>query len=393
VSLEQYIPDKSSVYADEGTLAHSLAELRLRKYFEIVKPSKYTSDLKKLQSRDLYQPEMLTHVETYFDYVAQVVHNYPTAPHAVVEKRVDYSHIAPEGFGTADCIIIGDTTLHVIDFKYGKGVPVSGEHNPQMMLYALGALKAYQMLYAIETVKTTVVQPRLNTISEDALTTQELTSWGESIKETAQAAWDGKGAYNPGDWCRFCRAGALCRTRMDHYTGQIMAEPALMSDWEVGTALKMARDMKKWAKALEEYALAEARNGREIHGWKLVEGRSNREWEDEPKALKTLIESGIKEDLLYVTAPKSLAQIETLIGKKTFGDLVGNQVTKRPGNPTLAEDADPRPLLTSASIEAEFKDIAERYQAAQAAQDPQGQLQAAFDPSTVEQAIEIGGVI
>jgi hypothetical protein len=390
VSLEQYMPDKGSVYASEGSLAHSIAELCLRKYFELIKPSKYKADLKKLQEHELYQPEMLAHVETYFDYIAQVVHNYPTMPHAVVEKRVDYGHIAPEGFGTADCIVIGGATLHVIDFKYGQGVPVSGERNTQMMLYALGALRQYQMLFAVDTVKMAVVQPRLNSISEDTLTVQELTAWGESIKETAQAAWEGKGAYNPGDWCRFCRAGALCRTRMDPYTGQVMTDPVLMSDWEVGAALKKAKELQKWASALADYALAEALNGREIHGWKLVEGRSVRKWINEEKALKTLIESGIDESKLYETKPLSLAGIEKVLTKGVFGELVGNQITKEPGKPTLVEDDDPRPLFTQASAESDFKEIAERYQAAQ---DPQARMQLVDNHLALEQAIEIGGVL
>jgi hypothetical protein len=362
MSLETLLPDAGSTYAAEGTLAHSFAELRIRKYFEKgMKPSKYKAEVKRLQEHELYQKEMDDHIETYYDYIAKRYHEY-SAPHAVVEKRVDFSHIVPEGFGTADCIMIGGELLTVVDFKYGRGVPVSGERNPQMMLYALGALRAYELLYSIQTVSMAIVQPRLNTISECTLPVDELKAWGESIRETAQAAFEGRGAYVPGEWCRFCRAKALCRRRTEYYMRQPAPASELRTDDEVGRALWTAKELAKWAADLEEYAFAELQKGRAIPGWKLVAGRSNRTWTDEVKAFAQIVSSGVDEAALYVKKPIPLTEVEKLLGKKTFGELLSGYVTKPPGKPTLAPDEDPRKTIQESDLVTEFAEAAQQYQ-------------------------------
>lgn len=178
--LEAQLPDTRSPEAAEGTLAHEIAELKLRKHFTVMKASEYKKSLKALQEQPLYDPEMDTLTDAYRDYITDIVHSFPNKPHIAVEVRIDYSHIAPEGFGTCDCIIIGGDTLRVIDFKYGKGVPVSAEENPQMMLYALGALVKYSLLYEIKNVILAIFQPRLDGASEWGTTADELLAWGEN---------------------------------------------------------------------------------------------------------------------------------------------------------------------------------------------------------------------
>lgn len=216
--LEESLEEKTSEYAEEGSLAHEIAELKLRKYcIEPMGTRTFNSRLKKFKDNLLFKEEMLKHTDTYIDYIASVLHGFSAAPYVAAEKRIDYSLYAPEGFGTGDCIIIGGHTLHVIDFKYGKGVPVSAKRNPQMMLYALGAFTEYAFLYPIENIKMTIIQPRLDSISEDNMRYDELLKWGESIKSIAQKAFAGEGEFVPGEHCTFCRAFGICRKTAQTY--------------------------------------------------------------------------------------------------------------------------------------------------------------------------------
>lgn len=212
--LVETLPESKSVFAAEGSLAHEIAELKLRKYcIEPMGARTFNSRLKKLKENPLFQEEMLRHTDTYLDYIAGELHKFSSAPYVAAEKKIDYSTYAPEGFGTGDCIIIGGNILHIIDFKYGEGVPVAAKDNSQMKLYALGAYTEYSFLYPIDTVKLAIVQPQFNSISEETLTIDKLLQWGESIKTTAQKAFNGEGEYNAGDHCKFCRANALCGAR------------------------------------------------------------------------------------------------------------------------------------------------------------------------------------
>lgn len=348
--LEETLPESQSVYAKEGRLAHEIGELKLRKAFVgPMGPGKFKNALKKLQENSLYQDEMLKHTDTYLDYVSKIVHSYPAPPYVAIEQRLDYSVFVPEGFGTGDCIIIGGNTLHVIDFKYGKGVPVSAEHNPQMMLYGLGAYVKYLMLYPIERVKLAIVQPRLDSISEWEISVNDLIAWGEQyVRPRAQQAHNGQGEFNPGEWCRFCRARATCRARADIHTALEdfgFKKPPLLTNDEVGALLVRAQELAKWAKDLEEYALSECLQGREVPGWKAVEGRSVRQFTDLEAAFKVLIKAGYDEAVLYERRPLTLAAIEKLLGKKDFTKLLKDHVTIPPGKPTLAPESDKREAI------------------------------------------------
>ncbi|MCR4442170.1 MAG: DUF2800 domain-containing protein [Peptococcaceae bacterium] len=350
--LEETLPETKSEYADEGKLAHAIAELKAKKHFtEPMGPKTFAKRLKVLQENPLYQEEMLKHTDTYLDYLSKIVHSFSAPPYIAIEKRLDYSAYAPEGFGTGDCIIIGGNVMHVIDFKYGKGVPVSAERNPQMMLYALGAYMAYCILYPIETIKMAIVQPRReNELSEYEMPIGDLLAWGESIKPIAQKAFAGEGDYVPGEHCRFCRAKLQCRARAEKYLTleeYHKMKPPLISNEEVGQILKRAQDLAKWAEELEKYALAECLKGNEIPGWKAVEGRTSRIYVDQDAAFAALIAAGINEAILYKREPLSVAQVEKVLGKVEYRKLLEEPglVKTEPGKPTLAPASDKREAI------------------------------------------------
>jgi hypothetical protein len=356
--LEDTLPEKTSDYAEEGRLAHKIGELKLRKAFtEPMGPRAFTNRLKKFKEDPLYQEEMLKHTDIYLDYVNSIVHGFEALPYVAVEKKLDYSTYAEDGFGTGDCIIIGGSTLHVIDFKYGKGIPVSALDNSQMKLYALGAYIEYSFLYPIDTIKIAIVQPRLDNISENKFSIDALLAWGEAIKVLAQKAFAGEGEFVPGEYCKFCRAKALCRVRSEFNTSleeYKFMKPPLITNEEVGQILQKAQNLVAWANALEEYALAECLQGNEIPGWKAVQGRSKRGFTDIDAAFKVLTTNGIEEIMLYNKEPLSLAKVEELLGKARFKELLSQYVNSPPGKPTLALISDKREAITRTSAAEDF---------------------------------------
>lgn len=351
--LEKDFPDSTSVYAQEGTLAHELCELKLMTYTGEITKRKLTSMKNKLMKSELWQPEMEGTSETYLDYIKDITMSYTVKPVILTEKRVDFSRYVPDGFGTADCLILAGDTLHVVDYKHGKGVVVDADHNPQMMLYALGAMSELSLLYRFKFVHMTIVQPRVNNISEFTMTADELIEWGEKVvKPKAEAAISGNGEFEAGDWCRFCRAKQQCKTRYesnDSLYPELSAQhdPRLITLAELGEYLRRGRDMAAWLEDMKEYALSESLAGADVPGWKAVEGRGSRAFTDTDEAVDTLIKNGIDESVLYERRVLTLAQMEKAVGKKSFGELVGDLVVKNPGKPTLVEESDKRPRITN----------------------------------------------
>ena len=351
--LEKEFPDTTSVYAQEGTLAHELCELKLKKYTTVMPKGAYTRAHNKIMKSELWQNEMESTSETYLEYVKEIMLACEIAPAVLIEKRVDFSRYVPEGFGTADCLILAGDTLHVIDYKHGKGVVVDADHNPQMMLYALGAMDELSLLYRFKSVHMVIVQPRVNNISEFTMSADELIEWGETVvKPKAEAAISGNGTFEAGDWCRFCRAKQQCKTRYesnDSLYPQLSAQhdPRLITLEELGEYLKRGRDMAAWLEDMKEYALSESLAGADVPGWKAVEGRGSRAFTDTDEAVDTLIKNGIDESVLYERRVLTLAQMEKAVGKKAFGEIVGNLVVKNPGKPTLVEESDKRPKITN----------------------------------------------
>lgn len=364
--LEEQFPDTTSEAAREGTLAHELAELKVRNYFNPadISKRKLNAQIKKMKENELWQDEMLGHTDTYIDYIRDVSIKLPSQPYVAVEKRLDLGAYVPEGFGTADCIMLQGEDLFVLDFKYGKGVPVSAEENPQMMLYALGAYKAYCFLYPISRIHMSIIQPRLDNISEWECSLEELLKFGQYVSERAALAVKGEGDFCPGEkQCRFCRAKQQCRARADHNIRMAFSPdkgkmPPLISSEEAGRYLLEGEDLEKWLKDLKEWALAECLAGKQVPGWKAVEGRGSRDWTDMEAAFEKLTKSGVTEEaMLWEKKPLTLAQIEKLVGKKDFQDAVGEFVIKKPGKPALVKESDKREAITNRVTAAEaFKE-------------------------------------
>ena len=348
--FEEQFPEETSVYATEGTLAHAVCELKARKQFSPMSTRKFNSEMKKLQAQEGWDDQMLKTSDFYLDYLTQKAMEYPTKPYVALEVQVDLSDWVPEGFGTCDCAMVGGDTLRIVDYKHGKGVVVSAENNSQLRLYALGALKKYRTVYGdtIKRVVMAIVQPRVTEdVSEEALTVEELRDWGENIKPVAQRAFAGMGEFVPGEHCRFCRGRAQCRARADAHTameefkdcalpGQTPTDVSpVLTDAEVADLLTRGAYLVKWYEDLQSYALGALLAGKEIPGYKVIAGRPNRAFADVDTAMETLKNAGFEEALLYDRKPKTLAQLEEMLGKQTFDQLLGGQVTKPQGKPKL----------------------------------------------------------
>lgn len=377
--MEEQFPEQTSDYAEEGRLAHSVCELVAKKKFTAMSSKIYMEKLAKLKTDPQWKDEMLQTAAIYVEHLNERAMEFKHCPHIALEVSVDISDYAPQAFGTCDCIMISGEDLIITDYKHGKGVAVSPQDNPQMQLYALGALKLYRPIYndKIRRIHMYIDQPRLNSYDGVSLTIEELLAWGEGIKEKAEAAFAGKGKFVPGDWCRFCRAKAQCRARADQNTAledfkdciplgrsiPMQAEydatgfmPSnCLTDEEIGALLVRAEGLVAWYNDLKEYALAACLNGKTIPGWKAVEGRSTRAWTDQDAALEALMAGGVEEAIIYDRVPKTLAQLEKVIGKQRFGELVGGMITKSPGKPALAAENDKRPAYNGAA--ADFSEV------------------------------------
>lgn len=355
VALEEQFPDSSSTYAEEGTFAHSLAELIINYNLGAIKKAAFNKELTKLKQNEYYNQELQDYIDDYVGQVWEFVNEAKAKCKDVLvltEQRLDFSEYVEEGFGTGDIVIIADSELHVIDLKYGKGVGVSAIDNPQLRLYGIGALGSFGMLYDIETIKMTIIQPRLEMTTSEVLTVDELTSWAEKeVKPKAQLAMAGEGEFIVGDHCKFCKARKTCRTRAEYnleLTKMEFNPPELLQDEEIGEVLRKAEQLANWVKDITEYALEEAINGKKWDGWKLVEGRSNRKYVDEIKVADTLKGAGYDEALLYEKKLYGITAMEKIVGKKKFTELLNNLIEKPQGKPTLVDESDKRPELSSA---------------------------------------------
>lgn len=309
---EMEFPDTTSEAAMEGTLAHELCEGKL---LNKLKPGEYpkrklTFLRNKLKKNELWDDEMEGFTDVYVDTVYEHYVGYQDAPYIDVEKRLDLSDYIPEGFGTADCILISGNTLEVIDFKYGKGVHVDADHNPQMLIYALGAISAYEMVYDISTVRLTIIQPRLpGGITVCEMPVVEVLEFGELVREKASLAILGAGEYAPSEAaCMFCKAREKCRARAEAAVAcfkeaDVPVLPSQLSDDEIGEYLRKGAICAKWLKDLEAYALSACLEGKEIAGYKAVEGRGSRDWSDQDKAFEAIMASGVDDAMLWERKP------------------------------------------------------------------------------------------
>lgn len=366
--LEQQFPDTSSGAAAEGTLAHELAELKVRNYFYTTEfgKRKLTGAIKKLKEDELWQEEMMEYTDVYLDHIKSVALAMASSPYVAIEKRVDLGAYVPDGFGTADCILIGGDTLHIIDFKYGQSPNgrVSAEGNPQLSLYALGAYETYKILYPITQVQLHIIQPRLpDGISEWGCPVDKLLEWGEYVKKRAALALKGEGTFFADEkTCQFCRARGKCRARAEKsvqlaFSPDFGKRPPLISNEQLGEYLKQGADVAKWLGDLKDCALAECLAGNEVPGWKAVEGRGSRVWTDLDVAFDGLEKSGLDVAILWERKPLTPPALEKVMGKKEFESQAAQYVTKTPGSPTLVKESDNRPAVTNKITAAEaFKE-------------------------------------
>ncbi|PWV90228.1 uncharacterized protein DUF2800 [Paenibacillus cellulosilyticus] len=366
VSLEQMFSnvDSSSTHSDEGTFAHELSELHLALWAGHITKEQHVERLAAVQTNGFYSQEMEDYIQTYIDVVIERINTARAkTPDATVlfEERLDFSPWVPEGFGTGDVVIIADGSLEVIDLKYGKGVPVSAIGNPQLRLYGLGAINGFGFLYDIHSVRMTIVQPRLDDISTEELSADELLEWADkTVKPGAKLALSGKGKTVAGEHCKFCKARSQCRARAEMNLKLMeyeFREARLLSIEELADIRGKIDDLASWASDVKDHMLEQAeKNGVKYPGWKLVEGKSNRVYSSKEAVESKLLEQDGYAALIY--EPKSILGItamEKAIGKKKFTELLGELVVKPTGKPTLVEESDKRPELNSlASIDSDF---------------------------------------
>lgn len=353
---DEYGEKKTSVYAEEGTLAHELSELYIaHDILGLIAEQDFDARLEQIMANDLFNEEMLEVIPIYTDYCAeQLAEAKAVNPLACmdIEQKLDLTEYVPESFGTADCVIINDDLMEVIDLKYGKGVPVYADWNKQLMLYGLGALRKYDTMYDITVVRLTIVQPRINNISSWLISAEELRKWAEEeLRPKAELAYEGTGELNAGEWCRFCAVRNQCRKL---YEQQIeiakyeFTEPALLTDEEIADIVKRTPKLVEWANSVTEYAQAKAfTEDKQWPGLKLVEGVSRRKWFDEDKAPNVILSRcpELSEDEVFNMKLKPISSIEKIVGKKRFQELLSDVVIKPQGKPTLVPLEDKRPAM------------------------------------------------
>lgn len=339
VAAEIY-PEQDTDYTKEGTLAHEVAE------WMASERSKH-ENLDKGQD-DGVTTEMLEHAQAYRDYIHQQIKG--AGATVLLEQRVDFSPWVPEGFGTCDAIILQGETMTIIDYKYGKGVAVSAKDNPQMKLYALGALNDYGIAFDVKTVEMHIFQPRIDNISVDSLTVEDLLTWAEkTVKPIAEKAAKGKGTYKPGDHCKFCPHAGKCRALTKVCTEYVETHGIrigveTLAPFEVAKVLEMKPLLSLWIKRVEAQALTDLLDGIEIPGFKVVEGKQgNRKWTDELQVAGALSRAGYSMEEYTETKVLSPAAMDKALGKKKVDELLYDFIDRSPGAPTIAPETDKRP--------------------------------------------------
>ena len=347
VAAEMYAQQETD-YTREGTLAHEVAEL-------VAGCRDKGGSVSKQQLKELgADTEMVACAEAYADYIQEQIHSDDAL--VLLEQRVDFSPWVPDGFGTADCIIIQGDTMDVIDYKYGKGVTVSATDNPQEKLYGLGALNDYGFAYSVKQVRLHIFQPRLNNVSVDGLSTAELLDWGEkTVAPTAAKAAKGEGDYTAGEHCRFCLHAGRCRALAQRCTEYITLKDMevgvpVMAEWEVAEALTIEPLVSLWFKRVRERALTSMLSGEHVPGFKVVQGKAgNRKWTDEALVLTTLSEAGYSAEDVTETKLLSPSAMDKALGKKKAAELLAGLTDRAPGSPTIAPENDKRPAYDPAA--------------------------------------------
>ena len=356
VKLSEQFEDKPSSYAEEGTFLHELCELKLHRYLGDMDPVLIEQQYAEHRDNDFYSDEAESVTDEYVAFCIETIEAVRLScpdPLIMVEHRLDYSEYVPDGFGTGDLVIVADGVLEVIDFKGGRGVRVEAHRNSQLMLYGLGALLEFDPLYDIHHVRMTIVQPRLSNLSSFEMEADDLLRWaGTEVRPRALLAYEGKGEFCAGEWCRFCKARYTCRKRSEYHmslAARDFKEPDLLSDEEIADILPVAESLNSWVLDLLAYATQEAVIGKTWPGYKLVAGRSIRKYTSEAEVIKAATEAGYTD--IYKTSLLGVGDLEKRMGKKAFNEVLGKYIVKPVGAPTLVPETDPRkPYANAASV-------------------------------------------
>jgi hypothetical protein len=355
--VESVMPEQQSLFATEGSFAHEVAHMLLTEFLGTMPAAELEGWRRRLSADALYTKDLVDNVRIYVELVIEKINAARAVSRDAVillEQRLDYSPWAPRGFGTGDTVIYADGLCEVVDLKFGKGVFVQAENNPQLRLYGLGALNRLDAyLYSIVNVTMTIVQPRLDSITSETLSAADLLAWAEAeVKPKALLAYEGKGEFCAGDWCRFCKTKHTCRTRADQalaLEAYGRAKPQQLTVPEVADILGKADLLMAWAADIKSWALEQAANHRVVYpGWKLVEGRSNRAYADREQVQNRLLEAGYLDEVIH-KEPELLgiSEMEKLLGRREFAKLLDGLVVKPPGKPVLAPTSDKRPMIKS----------------------------------------------
>lgn len=357
-SREAMVKGKYSPYAAEGTLAHEFAELELKLHTGGIAKKEYQKQFRALKSNELYYKGMLPEVEKYVNYILHLRDQLAKDGNVFIEleSRVYFSDTVPGGHGVVDTLLVSGNTLYVIDLKFGRGVKVEAEGNPQLRLYGLGALNLYRLTHDIENIELIVHQPRLNNVSIDEMTVEYLTDWAASIAPIAVKAQNGEGEAKAGDWCRFCKVKATCKAAADHALDIAKLEfqddgftdtpdLTLLTDAEILSVYRGQDFVKGWLKSVEDHVLDEALKGKEWKGLKVVESKTRRKWEHPDDAADKLQSMGFGEKDIYNKKLKSITDVANLISVDQFTETLKPFVGKTKGKPVLVDEDDPRPVF------------------------------------------------
>lgn len=363
---EQCPPAGSTDYADEGSLAHAIAELKLLYDAAEISKVEWEKRIKELQSSEYWCGEMDEATDFYAGIVRERIAALGEDDAALmVEQHFSLSEWVPGGFGASDAVIIGGDTIEVIDLKYGKGIRVEAEGNPQLRLYGLGASALFGDIYDFTKVRMTIIQPRLDHISTEEMSLSELEVWAdEVVRPAAKLALGDHAPTSCGDWCRWCPAKAICRTRAEkqlELAAYDFTKPDLLQPDEIGEILRRAEELQKWAADVQAYALQEALAGQHYDGWKLVEGRSVRKYADDLKVAETLQAAGWPEAALYERKLYGITAMEKIVGKKKLTEVLGDLIVKPAGKPVLVPESDKREAInTTEAAKADFAEKGEQ---------------------------------
>lgn len=361
--LEEEFPSgTSNDAADEGTLAHTISELLLKNHFKMMPKIIFEKEMKKAKADKFYNAEMLGHCQSYVSFIVEKMAEMEN-PSLFIEESLDLEEFIPEGRGTSDCYVVAERLLDVVDFKYGKGVLVEAERNKQMMIYGLGAYLKANLSYEIHTVRMTIFQPRLDNYSSFSMSVEELLDWAENeLRPAAQKAFEGKGEYKPGDHCKFCKAKNTCKALADmnmELAKYAFENPDLLKIEDISEILEKGSNLVEWFNSVKAYALEQAKSGTKIPGFKLVNGKSNRQYVSEESVLRVLKSKKVDKDL-YMSEPSllSIGVLEKNLGKDKVQEYIGKLIVKPTGSPTLVPVWDKRPEIGSAdSAKEAFKDV------------------------------------